>query len=203
MSGSCSMAAHIALIEIGAKFELVDVRVKEGQPRPAEFLKINPRGNVPVLQDDEFILREGVAILLHILDGNKKNDLLPESGSERDKVLEWLCFANSSLHPSYSRVFAMHKILKNKASENELYAPFIEAIQKQWDDVESHLQKSEFLCEKLSIADILITVIANWSGAFSRPINFGEKTKKLFKKVIEIPSYKKALEAENVVYKIK
>ena len=53
--GVCSMAVHVALNEINAKFELEKVSTAAGQKSP-ELLKVNPRGAVPVLKINDFIL---------------------------------------------------------------------------------------------------------------------------------------------------
>ncbi len=199
--GACSIAVHVALNEIGAKFELENVSVPNGQPKSPEFLKINPRGAVPVLKIDDFILREGAAILIYLLDSNK-NDLLPQSGLERAAALEWLTFANSTLHPAYSRIFFMMRHFGDEASANPVYKLTITQIQKYWDEIEERLVTNEYLAgNKITISDILVTVIANWSGYFGSAITFGPKTKAYFTQVISRPSYKKALEVEGVTYK--
>jgi len=200
MPGACSMAVHVALNEINVPFEIENVKNSDGS-RPKHFLEINNRGNVPVLTFDKFILREGAAILIYLLDNHQSN-LLPRSGVERAIVLEWLAFANSSLHPAYSRLFAMHRILADEAPKNKMYDATIALIQKHWDDIELNIANKKYLClDDCSIADILITVIANWSFSFTKPINFGNKTKQLFSNVISRSSYKKALEVEGVKYR--
>lgn len=199
--GACSMAIHIALNEVEANFELKNVAAPSGQPKSPEFLKINPRGAVPVLEIDGFIIREGAAILIYLLD-NHNSALLPQSGLERASALEWLCFANSTLHPAYSRLFFMMKNLGHHMRENELYQPAVKQVQKYWDEIEEHLGKNKYVCgDKLTIADILITVIANWSGFFGTDIVFGNQTKAYFTNVISRPSYQKALENEKITYK--
>lgn len=199
--GACSLAIHVALNEIGSEFKLENVAVPNGQPRSPEYLKINPRGSVPTLKIDDFILREGAAILTYLLDTHK-NSLLPASGLERAAALEWLCFANSTLHPAYSRCFFQHRILGDNAGSNPLYKPSIALIQKYWDEIEERLQTRDYLCgADCTIADILVTVIANWSFAMKEPIHFGPKTKAFFAKIISRPSYQKALEVEKITYK--
>jgi len=32
--------------------------------------------------------------------------MLPKNGKERATALEWLCFANASLHPAYGKCFS-------------------------------------------------------------------------------------------------
>jgi glutathione S-transferase len=196
------MAVHVALNEIGSKFELKNVSVPQGQPKSPELLKVNPRGIVPVLEIDGFILREGAAILTHLLETNK-NEFLPKSGNEKAAALEWLAFANSSLHPLYGRLFFMKKTFGDEAQKNPVFDATIAQIQKYWDEVEARLEKQEYVAgNKITIADILITVIANWSVAFGSAIKFGDKTKKYFGKIIARPSFKKALEVEGVTYKV-
>ncbi len=195
------MAVHVALNELNKEFELINSSASKEKTRSAEFLEANPRGSVPVLKIDNFVLREGAAILTYLLD-NHENDLLPKSGLERATALEWLAFANSTLHPAYGRIFFMMKNLEaGQVSANSLYKPTISQIQKYWDEIEDLLEKQEYLAgDKLTIGDILVTVIANWSGYFESKINFGAKTKAYFSKIISRPSYKKALEVEGVKY---
>ena len=199
--GSCSFSVHVALEEVGAKYKLENVATPDGV-RPPEFLKINPRGSVPVLDHDGFIQREGAAILITLLDEHK-SPLLPASGNARASALEWLAFANSTLHPAYGRMFGMHKLLGDKATENEMYDFTVAQIQRWWDDVEKRLSTSAYLAgEQCTIADILVTVIANWTPNAKKPILFGPKTKAFFAKVIARPAYAKALADENVTYKV-
>lgn len=202
MPGACSLAVHVALLETGAKFTLENVSVPAGQPRSPEFLKVNPRGAVPVIKNGDFVLREGAAILTYLLE-EAKSPLLPQKGEARAKALEWLSFANSTLHPAYGRMFFYNKNLGDAAAEDKLYGLTIDQINKYWEEVESVLQKQDYIAgSECTIADILITVIANWSPAAKKPIKIGEKTKAMFKRVIARPSYQKAMADESVTYKV-
>ena len=199
--GACSLAVHVALEEVGAKYKLENVSSADGSRTP-EYLKINPRGSVPVLDHDGFIQREGAAILITLLDEHK-SPLLPAAGNARAAALEWLAFANSTLHPAYGRMFGLHKALGDKAAESPLYDAAIAQIQRWWDDVEKRLAASPYLAgEQCTIADILVTVIANWSPMAKKPINLGPKAKALFSRIIARPAYQKALADENVTYKV-
>ncbi len=202
MPGACSMAVHVALLETGKTFTLENVAVPDGQPRSPEFLKVNPRGNVPVLDMDGLVIREGAAILTYLLE-TAKSPLLPASGPQRAKALEWLCFANSSLHPAYGRLFGLNKMLGDKAASDPIYTAGVAAAQKLWDDIEQQLSSQPYVCgSECTIADILITVIANWTPAMKQPIRIGDKTKAMFAKVIARPAYQEALKSEKVEYKM-
>jgi glutathione S-transferase len=192
--GACSMTIHIALNECNQPVTLEKVDL---QNRTPEFLKVNPRGQVPVLVDDGNVIYEGAAQLIHILEKHNSS-LLPKSGKERTDALQWLMYCNASLHPAYARLFFL---MKNKGSD-DLIDVATAMLNKMWGVIEERLSKSPYLAgDKITIADILMTVIANWSPRMPKPITIGPNTKKLLKQVIERPAYKKAIEVEQVEYK--
>lgn len=201
-AGSCSMAVHVALLECGQDPALERVDLMAGQQRTPEYLAINPRGQVPVLMDGDRVLREGAAILMHVLDKHQ-SPLMPQSGEARDMAMEWLMFGNATMHPAYSRCFFLKRNAEEGAVKEKLMDVAAAQINKLWEEVENRLHKNSYLCgEQITIADILVTVIANWSGNVPRPISFGPHTKKLFQRVIERPSYQRALAVEQVEYKV-
>jgi glutathione S-transferase len=201
-AGSCSMAIHVALLECDQKVELERVDLMAGQQRAPEFLKLNPRGQVPVLVEGEHVIREGAAILIHILEKHQ-SPLLPRGGKDRAPALEWLMFGNATLHPAYSRCFFLKRNAEDGPVKEKLLDAAAAQVNKLWEEVEQRLARHTYLCgDQITMADILVTVIANWSPNIPRPINFGSHTKKLFRSVIARPSYKKALETEQVEYKV-
>lgn len=199
--GACSMAVHVALNETGAKYELAKADL-HGAQKDAELLKVNSRHQVPVLVDDATVVREGAAILIHLLE-KENSPLMPKSDPARAKALEWLCWANASLHPAYSVGFSV-KGVSPDANVQEAVGKFATAkIQKLWDDAEAHLAKNKYLAgDVLTMGDILMTVIANWSPKMPGPINIGPNVKRVLKEVIARPSYQEALQSEQVEYKV-
>lgn len=201
-AGSCSMAVHIAILECNQQVVLERVDLMAGEQRSPEFQKVNPRGQVPVLVEHDHVLREGAAILIHLLEKHQ-SPLLPRGGKERTAAIEWLMFCNATLHPAYSRCFFLKRNATDGAEKDKLLDVAAANVNKLWEDVEHHLARHTYLCgDQPTIADILLTVIANWSPNVSRPVNFGPHTKKLFKAIIARPAYKKAMEVEQVEYKV-
>lgn len=199
--GACSMAVHVLLNEIGAAFEPVAISIKEGQNKTPEFLKLNPRGQVPVLADDALIVREGGAILTYLCD-KEKSPLLPSNGPERAKALEWLMWCNASLHPTYSRYFWLNRTVQDEAQKQMLINATIDAIKSYWDEAETRLASNKYLAgAQMTVGDILLTVIANWNDWLPAPIKFGPNVTRVLKEVSSRPAYQKALQTEGVSYK--
>jgi glutathione S-transferase len=195
--GACSMAVHTLLLEMGQKADLVNV--KEGSNKE-ELLKYNPRGQVPTLLIDGKPMKEGGAILAWLADTHK-SELLPQSGYERAKALEWLMWCNSSLHPAYGKLFGVKGYSDAKVAE-AVQKSAVESIQKLWDEAEAQLGKSKYLAgDKMTVGDILATVIANWNSYFPGLIKLGPNVTRLIKEVSSRPAYQAAMKAEQIEYK--
>jgi len=194
------MAIHVVLNELGQAVELESISIAEGQNRTPEFLKINPRGQIPVLVDGDLVIREGAAQIIYLCEKHN-SALLPAKGVARATALEWLMFCNATLHPAYSRAFFLMKNASDEAAKEQLLGVAFANINKLWAEVETRLENNQYLAgNEITAADILLTVIANWSSRFSN-ITIGAHTKKLLKNVSSRPAYKKALELEQVEYK--
>ena len=199
--GACSMAIHVVLNEMGLPFELKPINIQAGEGQSPEFLKINPRGQVPVLMADDQVIREGAAIVLYLMD-EFKSALLPRSGKTRATALEWLMFANATMHPAYSKVFFILKNVTDPTVREQLLKTAIDQINKLWEEVDVILRKNRFTCGKdLTAADIILAVIANWGGYFPQKPVLGDNVKRMLREVITRPSYVKALKVEQVEYK--
>jgi glutathione S-transferase len=199
--GACSMAVHVLLNELGMPFEAKRVSIAEGETRTPEFLKLNPRGQVPVLVADGTVIREGAAIMLYLMEEHNSS-LLPRSGKPRANALEWLMYANSTLHVAYSKAFFVRKSIEDPALQAPVFIKAMEQINALWAELDAHLSKNRFVCGKdFSAADIIITVIANWGDTFPQKATLGPNVKRLLREVIARPSYQKAMKIEQVEYK--
>ena len=61
--GSCALASHIALEEVGAAYAAARIDFSKSEQCSPEYLAINPKGRVPALLTDDGILTETPAIL--------------------------------------------------------------------------------------------------------------------------------------------
>jgi glutathione S-transferase len=99
--GSSSMAVHIALHEIGARFEARPLALAKREHRAPDFLALNPEGKVPTLLIDGRPLTEVAAILFYLAKRFPDAALLPEGDIEADaQAISWMSFIASTLHPA-------------------------------------------------------------------------------------------------------
>jgi len=106
--GACSLSPHIALLEAGLPYDLVkvDLRAKKLE-NGDDFLKVNPKGQVPALAlDSGELVTEGPVIVQMIADKAGKNLAPARDSEERYKLLEWLNYITTELHKNLGPMFS-------------------------------------------------------------------------------------------------
>lgn len=97
-AGSCSLAVHIVLEEIGMPFSLAMISTDRGDAQTESFRKINPKGRVPVLSDGDFSLTEAPAILLYLAQSSPQRSLMPAGQDGLIRAIEWFNWLSATVH---------------------------------------------------------------------------------------------------------
>jgi glutathione S-transferase len=197
--GACSMAVHVLLRELNQPVDLVRVDLRA--PRDEAFLKISPRGQVPVLMEDGVPIYEGAAILIHLCE-KFRSELLPAEGVLRGKALQALMFFNASVHPAYSKFsFVSKSATIDEKAKDAIKREACDKIQEIWDLVDAYLGENAYLAgDRITVGDILMTVIANWDWV-SCPPRLGANVKRVIGEISQRPSFQEALAQEGVEYR--
>jgi glutathione S-transferase len=104
--GNASMIPHILLHELKIPFELKLVNRTQGAHKSPAYLKLNPNGLIPVLEDGPLVLYETAAICLHLVDTHPKAGLAPALGTaQRAHFYKWLVWMTNSLQASLTAYF--------------------------------------------------------------------------------------------------
>lgn len=125
--GAASLAPHVLLHEMGAPFELALVdRSVAAQKSPA-YLALNPNGLIPVLTDDELVLYETAAILLHLADkpqvqGQPATALAPPlapplGSAERAHYYKWMAWLTNTLQAMLIHYFYPERMVAEGNTE--------------------------------------------------------------------------------------
>ena len=113
--GSCSLAPHIVLNEIGQPFELRKFATSEGANFSSEYLAINPKGRIPALQFDDLLLTENPAILAFLGRRFPDANLYPANTSEAEaRCLELLAWSSNTVHVAYAQLFRPERFVLNE-----------------------------------------------------------------------------------------
>lgn len=90
----------MALLAAGADFEVGALDLFAGEARTPTFLRLNPFGTVPVLEEGGTVIAETGAILLHVAERFPAAGLLPGGAAARAQALRWL-FHVAALHADF------------------------------------------------------------------------------------------------------
>ncbi|EIT26314.1 glutathione transferase GstA [Yersinia pestis] len=193
--GACSLSPHIVLREAGLDFsiERVDLVTKKTETG-ADYLSINPKGQVPALVlDDGSLLTEGVAIVQYLADKVPDRHLIAPSGTlSRYHAIEWLNFIATELHKGFSPLF-------NPNTPDEYKTIARERLDKQFSYVDSVLAEHDYLLgKKFSVADAYLFTVSRWANALNLQIKERSHLDQYMARVAERPAVKAALAAEDI-----
>ena len=91
--GTASLVVHLALLEIGAPYQLELVDFSKQEQRSAAYLRLNPQGTVPALLIDGKPYAESVALLMMLADRHPQARLAPPVGTaRRNECYQWLAY---------------------------------------------------------------------------------------------------------------
>jgi glutathione S-transferase len=148
-----SYKVRLLLAQLSVPCEIVEVDILKGESRTAEFLKINPNGRTPVLDDNGFILAESNAILAYLAHGTK---FLPDNRKKFGLVFQWMFFEQYSHEPyiATSRFWLQHK--PDSPEKTALLDSKRDGGCAALRIMEEHLTTNNFFVGDYSIADIAL-----------------------------------------------
>jgi glutathione S-transferase len=158
-SGNCLKVKWTAR-KLGVPFEWRDVDIMTGYTRTAEFLALNPAGQVPtVVLEDGRVLAQSGAILLHLAEGS---ELIPQDRYERAKMLEWMFWEQYS-HETAIAV-ARFQILFLGQRRDQLEPRLIQRGWAALERLELGLENGTYLVgDRLSLADVALVAYTRWA----------------------------------------
>ncbi len=92
-----SYKVRILLGLLGTPHELVYLDPKKHEHRAPEFMKINPRGEVPAIDDNGLVLWDSAACLTYIARKHGGDQWLPVEAGAMAQVMQWVSLAATEI----------------------------------------------------------------------------------------------------------
>jgi glutathione S-transferase len=108
LSGNCHKI-RLMLSLLGLDYQSVAVNGNEQEQNSAEFLAMNLFGQVPVLKDDDAIIRDSQAILVYLAKKYGNGQWLPNDAAALADVVAWLSTAANEVALGPNRLRLHHK----------------------------------------------------------------------------------------------
>jgi len=196
--GSCSLASHIVLNEIGAMFEIEEVDTAAARTaKGTDYLTVNPNGYVPALEiESGDILVENPAILQYLADQNADRGLAPPNGTlERTRLQALLNFVASELHKAFGPFFSGDPLTQEQKEKAEA------KVVRRLGYLESLLaDKRDYLTgDDFSVADAYAFVVCSWAPHVGLDFARWPHVKAYVERVMQRPAVRKSMMSEGLI----
>jgi glutathione S-transferase len=178
-----------ALEEAGVKFEQMLV----AETRKPEYLKINPNGHVPALDDNGTILWESMAINLYVAEKYAKAPLWPSTVEGHGACYQWSLWCMTEVETLMIDVFQHRIMLPAEQRDEKVAAAAIEKLKAPLKVLDDHLQKSDYLLGKeFTIADLNVASVLSIAQYIQLDLSPTPSAQKWLRKCLERPAHQRA-----------
>jgi glutathione S-transferase len=149
MSGNCHKV-RLLLSLLGLQYSSIVLDRESQEQKSPDFLLKNPFGQVPVLQDDELVIRDSQAILVYLAKRYGDANWLPDDAAELAQVMGWLSTAANEVTRGPNALRLLHKFGRviNESEAQQITNSLLTLMQMR-------LSQHDWLAlEHISIADI-------------------------------------------------
>ncbi|WP_341520079.1 glutathione S-transferase family protein [Pseudomonas sp. G.S.17] len=154
-SGSLRRVTAAAAI-MGVDIERMNVDLFKGESHTPEFLKLNPHGLTPVLEDGDTVIWEASAINLYLAEKANSN-LLGRTQSEKLEVLQWMFWSGEQWRIFSTLLFNewAGAAFMSKPETEAIVQLAMTNIRNAAHVLDSHLTTRKFIVgDALTLADI-------------------------------------------------
>ena len=150
-----------ALEEVGLDYRFHALDQTAGELDSESYVRMSPFHQVPVIDDDGFVVAESAAILLYIAE--KANRLIPSDVQGRTTVTQWCFAAVSTIAPTLQCIDTIEIFDEDKAASKvlaetrKLAARWFRGLERRLEDRE-WIARDEFTVADIAMASVLRTI---------------------------------------------
>jgi glutathione S-transferase len=146
-----------ALEELGLPYRVHALDHTGGELDSEAYSRISPFRQVPVIDDDGFVVAESAAVVLYLAE--KAGKLIPSDVQGRTRVVQWCFAAVSTVEPTLVCIDLIEMFDSGKTA-HKLNAE-VHKIACRWlGEVERRLEDREWIaCADFTVADIMMACV--------------------------------------------
>lgn len=150
---TCALAPYITLTEAGASFEVRPVNLRKSQNHTPEYLRLNPKHQVPVLMIDGQPLTENSAIQIWIARKFPAAKLLPSDPMQELRAISLLSWCASGIHPFLFRIFSPNRCCDLPGAETAVVRLAQEQLFEKFKIADDMLAGRDYFFDHFTAAD--------------------------------------------------
>jgi glutathione S-transferase len=151
------LRAQWALEETGLPYRVHALDHTGGECDGEAYGRISPFRQVPVIDDDGFVVAESAAVVLYLAE--KAGKLIPGDAHGRTRVVQWCFAAVGTVEPTLTCLDLIGMFDRGKAA-HELHAEVPKLAARWLGGVERRLDGREWIaCADFTVADIMLACV--------------------------------------------
>lgn len=182
-----------ALEELGLKYEHLPLGFT-GETKKPEYLKINPNGHVPAIDDGGTIVWESMAINLYLAEKYGKGGLWPSTVEQHAACYQWSFFGMTEIEPLLMTVFTNRLLLPQEQRNESAAVAAAEGLKKPFKVLDNQLHDREYLLGKeFTIADLNVASVSSLAGFLGLDFSATPAAQKWLQACMARPANQKAV----------
>jgi glutathione S-transferase len=146
------------LEESGLPYRLQRLDFARGELKGRDYLRINPFGKIPAIDDDGFTLFESAAIVLYVAE--KAGRLIPQAREERALAAQWAFAAVNTVEPAILELFTIDALFADQPWARGRRPAVVEHVKQRLATLEAEFAKRPYvLGHEFSAPDILMATV--------------------------------------------
>ena len=165
-----------------------------GDQDKAEYRALQPFGQVPMFEEDGFVLFESGAIVLYI--GERSETLLPRDPAARARATQWLLAALNSIEPFLANVALIDLFYANEEWAKLRRPGAVEFAHKRLSALSRSLADKPYLDgDRFTAGDLMMTTVLRILG-YTDIVTGDERLAAYIERCTARPAFERALAAQ-------
>lgn len=146
--------------ELGLAYEHLPIEIRDANPNVADYLKINPNGRLPAIEDDGFVLWESLAITMYLAKKHALGRLYPEGLEDEARTWQWSLWAVNEVDRAVN-IWSLHaNRLPPKERNPKALADTLKVMEQPLRVLEGSLADRPYLLgAAFTIADLNVAAV--------------------------------------------
>jgi glutathione S-transferase len=178
--------------ELGLAYEHLPIEIGDAGARAPEFLKINPNGRLPFIEDGGFVLFESLAITLYLAKKHSTGKLYPGTLQGEAKAWQWTSWALNEVDRGVN-IWSLHAVRLPEAERDAAKRDeALKVVASPFRVLDAALANHSYLLgDEFTVADLNVAAVI--SRAVDMDLSAVPNLKSWLSRCLERPTARKAL----------
>ena len=183
-------------MELGLDYEHLPIEIGAEGARAPEFLKLNPNGRLPFIDDDGFVLYESLAITLYLAKEHSTGKLYPAALRDEARVWQWTSWALTEVDRGVN-IWSLHAVRLPEADRDPAKRDeALKVIAAPFRVLDAALAREPYLLgNDFTVADLNVAAVI--SRAIDIDLSAWPNLKAWLTRCLDRPAARKALALKN------